>query len=223
MQLARQPIIDIKTKELYAFELLARNKRDLDEFVAPPPNHMFWSVIDKKVLVLAEQFKLNDWHLIVNVSEATLADDGLYQSWADTILKHKQKHKLSIEITEQVTSHTLHNRWLHLKELNVPLVMDDFGDENNTLSRLIKYPWDICKFAIDETNHFNTEKLDGIEYCKRTNIEMIAERIETKEQAFVAAKAGIKLQQGYLWGRPEILHEQLNNENNLFNFVLSPV
>jgi FOG: EAL domain len=223
MQLARQPIIDIETKKLYAFELLARNKPDLDEFVAPPPNHMFWSVIDKKVLVLAEQFKLNDWHLIVNVSEATLADDGLYQSWADTILKHKQKHKLSIEITEQVTSHTLHNRWLHLKELNVPLVMDDFGDENNTLSRLIKYPWDICKFAIDETNHFNTEKLDGIEYCKRTDIEMIAERIETKEQAFVAAKAGIKLQQGYLWGRPEILHEQLNNENNLFNFALSPV
>jgi EAL domain-containing protein (putative c-di-GMP-specific phosphodiesterase class I) len=204
MDIAKQPIIDINSKKLFAYEILARNK-NLHEFTPPPPRHMFWSAIDLQALSMADRLMTDEPHIIINISEPTLADDGLFARWEQAAKSRTRKNTLSVEITEQVTDNTLANRWKQLRALGIKLVMDDFGVEHSTLARLQRYPWDICKFEVDRPDGFSDSQLIGIEKCKELGIEMVAERIENRQQAKAAHDAGLFLQQGFLWAKPEIV------------------
>jgi len=45
--------------------------------------------------------------------------------------------------------------------------------------------------------------IDGL--AQRLDLELIAEGIETHQAAAVLAKIGVRLAQGFLWGRPQPL------------------
>jgi EAL domain-containing protein (putative c-di-GMP-specific phosphodiesterase class I) len=204
MNIATQPIIDISEKSIFAYEVLARNSNK-NEFSPPPPNHIFWGLIDCQALQLADKLLLDKPHIITNISEATLADDRLFAQWSLVARSRMAKNTLSIEITEQVSDHTLAHRWKQLKALGVKIALDDFGQENSSLARLQNYDWDIAKFEVDLPTGFSDYQMVGIEECAGRGITMIAERIENKQQALTAKDAGLILQQGFLWAHPEIV------------------
>lgn len=208
MNIATQPIIDISEKSIFAYEVLARNSNK-NEFSPPPPNHIFWGLIDCQALQLADKLLLDKPHIITNISEATLADDRLFAQWSLVARSRMAKNTLSIEITEQVSDHTLAHRWKQLKSLGVKIALDDFGQENSSLARLQNYDWDIAKFEVDLPTGFSDYQMVGIEECAGRGITMIAERIENKQQALTAKDAGLILQQGFLWARPEIVTAQM--------------
>lgn len=114
MNIATQPIIDISEKTIFAYEVLARNSSK-NEFAPPPPNHIFWGLIDCQALQLADKLLFDKPHIITNISEATLADDRLFAQWSLVARSRMAKNTLSIEITEQVSDNTLAHRW---KQLN---------------------------------------------------------------------------------------------------------
>src|SRR3546814_18335225 len=59
--------------------------------------------------------------------------------------------QLVVEITESITDSLLALRWPVLSQLNrVQYAMDDFGDDYSSMQRLIRYPWDYCKFDRSE-------------------------------------------------------------------------
>lgn len=208
MNIATQPIIDISEKSIFAYEVLARNSNK-NEFSPPPPNHIFWGLIDCQALQLADKLLLDKPHIITNISEATLADDRLFAQWSLVARSRMAKNTLSIEITEQVSDHTLAHRWKQLKSLGVKIALDDFGQENSSLARLQNYDWDIAKFEVDLPTGFSDYQMVGIEECAGRGITMIAERIENKQQALTAKDAGLILQQGFLWAHPEIVTVQM--------------
>lgn len=208
MNIATQPIIDISEKSIFAYEVLARNSNK-NEFSPPPPNHIFWGLIDCQALQLADKLLLDKPHIITNVSEATLADDRLFAQWSLVARSRMAKNTLSIEITEQVSDHTLAHRWKQLKSLGVKIALDDFGQKNSSLARLQNYDWDIAKFEVDLPTGFSDYQMVGIEECAGRGITMIAERIENKQQALTAKDAGLILQQGFLWAHPEIVTVQM--------------
>lgn len=212
MQIAAQPIIDTQNRITYAFEVLSRNTGDT--FTPPPSQHIFWASIDHKALVLAQLHIPAGVHIAVNLSEATLSTGMFFDSWVKCIEAKAKTGKVSVEITEEISDHTLAARWPLLKSLPIKLFLDDFGRENNQLARLQKYDWDAVKFEIeffDGENGLNAIQEEGLKWCKQHGITVIAERIDSPAKANFAQRMGFRLQQGYLFGKPQLVDEELGS------------
>lgn len=209
MQIAKQPIFDITSKVVFAHEILSRNSGDL--FVPPPQQHIFWASIDRKALQLAKQLVAPGTNLFVNVSDSTLSDDVFFARWAEAIVEMAKVSRLTVEVTEQVSDFALNLRWPQLKALPVQLSLDDFAKENNGLARLRRYQWNTVKFEMgmaEDGVGLNSTQLEGLKYCSDMQMTIIAEHVETKEQAALASQLGFKLQQGFLWARPAVIAEK---------------
>jgi len=128
---------------------------------------------------------------------------------------------LEIELTEGILLHDLdHARSTieQLKEIGVSIALDDFGTGYSSLSYLTKFPVDVLK--IDRS--FINNMLDNpkeqaivktiIEMGRHLNMEVLAEGIETEEQAAFLYAHGCHTGQGYLYSRPVPLETLLHTE-----------
>lgn len=149
--------------------------------------------------------------IMINVSEQTLASDEYFAAWMHRVryFVERSTARVCIEITEQVTDQTLVRRWEWLISLGVSLVIDDYGYEYSTFERLKSFPWNACKFDIQRL----TDDRDAITYCLMNDVRVIAEKVETSDQATLAAAAGLTWQQGFLFGKPEALREHSCSTN----------
>jgi len=206
MQIAKQPIFDVTKQTIFAHEILSRNSGD--EFIPPPQQHIFWASIDRKALQLAKQLIAPGCSLFVNVSDSTLSDDIFFVRWAESVIEMAKGCRLTVEVTEQVSDFALKLRWPQLRSLPVQLSLDDFAKENNGLARLHSFDWDVVKFEMgmgDDGLGLNATQHEGLQYCLENQVMIIAEHVESRQQASLALELGFKLQQGFLWAHPLIL------------------
>jgi len=97
---------------------------------------------------------------------------------------------------------------IKLKELGFTIALDDFGTGHSSLSYLKKFPIDRLKidrsFIIDITSSEQDRNITStiIQLAKYLNIEVIAEGVETKEQAYLLHVMGCQVIQGYYFSRP---------------------
>ena len=94
-----------------------------------------------------------------------------------------------------------------LREMGATIAIDDFGTGYSALSYLARFPIDTLK--IDKsfihsatTDHFRTELIKAILSIARClNQEVVAEGVETPEQAEFLAAEGCQLAQGFLFSK----------------------
>ncbi|WP_345994000.1 PAS domain S-box protein [Sulfurimonas sp. HSL-1716] len=150
-------------------------------------------------------------YIAVNVSGRQLAHNNIIE----TIKKALQDADLDpkyieIEITESVImKDELYIDLLNsLKEIGIRLSIDDFGTGYSSLSRLKHLPIDKLKIdqsfvsgiPFDKDDMNITQAIIGL--AKSLNLDVIAEGVETKEQADFLIKEGCKKVQGYLYSLP---------------------
>ena len=127
---------------------------------------------------------------------------------------------LILELTESlyVDRHTAIPETLRdLRRMGVRLAMDDFGTGYSSLANLSRLPLDRLKIDRAFINNICnvTEELaiakTIIAIGKELGLEVVAEGIETGEQAVMLARHGCHLQQGWLFGKalPAAIAEQL--------------
>jgi EAL domain-containing protein (putative c-di-GMP-specific phosphodiesterase class I) len=119
---------------------------------------------------------------------------------------------LKLEITESLLIHNVNDviaKMLELTSLGIHFSLDDFGTGYSSLSHLKRLP--IHELKIDKTfvQDAPTDPDDAalvesvLAVAKHMKISVVAEGVETKEQAaFLNARAEV-LHQGYLYSRPE--------------------
>ena len=125
--------------------------------------------------------------------------------------------RLEIEITETgiisdmaMATHIIRQ----LKALGVCVAMDDFGTGYSSLSTLKSLPFDKIKVDREfvkeiETDHYSEAILKStILLGNSLNIPVLAEGVETLEQANMLTDLGCKSLQGFLFGRP-VTNDQL--------------
>ncbi|MBA3533786.1 MAG: EAL domain-containing protein, partial [Ardenticatenales bacterium] len=118
---------------------------------------------------------------------------------------------LKLEITESVlmedaaaTLETLRR----LKELGVQLSVDDFGTGYSSLSYLKRFPIDMLKIdrsfvqGLEDKSGDRAIVLAIISLAHTLNLEVIAEGVETRQQATILHEMGCKIGQGYYFARP---------------------
>jgi diguanylate cyclase (GGDEF)-like protein len=123
---------------------------------------------------------------------------------------------LMLEITESALlgNNDLTARQLHeLRELGVRLAIDDFGIGYSSLSYLRSLPIDTLKvdrsFVRDLPVNAETASIVTaiLALAKSLRLGVIAEGVETAEQARFLRTLGCELMQGYLFGKPLPLNE----------------
>ena len=103
------------------------------------------------------------------------------------------------------TAITIMNR---LRELGVQLSIDDFGTGYSSLSYLQRLPINYLKIDrsfinLMNSKHENSEIVRAIVMlAKNLNMEVIAEGIETKEQALQLINLNCTFGQGYFYSKP---------------------
>lgn len=210
-----QPIKHVGTGSFIAAEVLARwyekGRMIAPQNIKPPVD---WGRVDIEVARFIENnlplLCRQHCALFINVSEQTLSTNMLFQEWAGIVSRivETRSTKIVIEITEGVEDESLSDRWDALKNLGGEFALDDYGDENSTMTRLSKYSWDYCKFDANRL-HLLVDYL-AIQYCRKNGIKVIAEQIETPLQEQSAKLFGLFLQQGFHHGKPTILDKHMN-------------
>lgn len=136
---------------------------------------------------------------LVDTVRAILAETGCRPEW------------LELEITESLMLEEREDILSALEELcrmGCFVAMDDFGTGHSALGYLAKFPLRILKidksFVRDVcTNRFNTELIKAMAYLAQAlGLEMVAEGVETCEQASLLISLGCRFAQGYLFGKP---------------------
>jgi diguanylate cyclase (GGDEF)-like protein/PAS domain S-box-containing protein len=150
----------------------------------------------------------------VNLSARQVADDTLTgyvaQLLAETGLDQNQ---LGLEITESVLiedTPSAARNLQRLRELGVRILLDDFGTGFSSLSYLRRFPIDALKldrsFVADtagvETDADTTIITAVARLADALGLAIIAEGVETAEQARMLRTLGYPLAQGYLFARP---------------------
>ncbi|MDR5799095.1 MULTISPECIES: bifunctional diguanylate cyclase/phosphodiesterase [Caballeronia] len=220
-----QPIIDPVTHEIVKAEALARwHSQDLGHV---PPDK-FIPVAEENGSIA----QIGDWVLqeacmnaakwsreltspitvSVNVSAKQFDDPTFVDSVFAALETSKlPAHLLELEITERVLisdDETALETISALREIGVGLSLDDFGTGYSSLSYLTKFPLNTIKidraFVRDLEHDEQTQNLTRaiIAMAKSLDLKLIAEGVETQEQADKLVLYGCEYLQGFYFGRP---------------------
>ncbi len=146
----------------------------------------------------------------VNVSVVQFRQEGFVDEVRSVLEATGLKAEyLELEVTESIVADDLdvtRNILGQLKELGIKLAIDDFGTGYSSLAYLTKLPFDTLK--IDQAFVRGTEKHNWAivravtQLARSLGLTIVAEGVETSEQADVLSGIGCQLAQGYFYSRP---------------------
>ena len=215
-----QPIIDLKSGRIRAFEALVRwfhpEKGEMrpDEFI--PVAEETGAIITLGNWVTAQAAKAaaawpEEITIAVNLSPVQIkapgAALGILNALRDARLDPR---RLELEITETVLLDHSQNTAQFINELSnagVRFALDDFGTGYSSLSYLNKYPFSKIKVDRSFVSGINAgKKSDAIiravsGMAATLGMEIVAEGLETIEQVEAVRAAGCTMGQGYYYSR----------------------
>lgn len=212
--IALQPIVYGVTEDRLAHEVLARWL--IDGRILPPgelASPIDWARIDGEIMSLilksVEPLGHITPRLFINLSAETVSSPSAWSSW---LIKLQQvlscaRFSVAIEISEDMNHEQLRAIWPPLKRLRVKMALDDYGRGHSTRARLTHFDWDYCKFEVSSL--YEQDTISGLNFCKHSGIMPIIERVELAVDQNVFSVMGLHWQQGYHYGRPEILKKYL--------------
>ncbi|MCG2582333.1 MAG: EAL domain-containing protein [Marinobacter sp.] len=218
-----QPKVDSKTRELTGVEALLRWEDPERGLVAPGE---FIPLLEETGLIVEvgnwvigrAVADYRDWRtkgiripmVAVNVSPRQLRDKRFVDLIGHAVEEVGEGH-LELEITESVlmedTEGSIKTLGI-LRELGALVAIDDFGTGYSSLSYLSRMP--VTALKIDQSFVFSMTKGPNdlaivtsiISLAHSMNLMVIAEGVETEEQARLLRLLRCDQMQGYLYGRP---------------------
>ena len=224
-----QPIVSWQTNRLSSFEALVRWEHPEfgligpDRFLPVVEDSGMMSRLGETVLreTLAQKMQWAhslpdsaDISVGVNVAERQLLDRSFPHQVASAIeWTGIDPAKVTLEITEDVMIERFDDSLSQLRDLaslGVSLVIDDFGTGRSALAWVKKLDM-VDAIKIDRSfiigipgGHVDMAIIDGIMLmAEALGHKVVAEGVETLEQAQALDSLGVDLMQGYLFARPE--------------------
>ncbi|MGN0483621.1 MAG: putative bifunctional diguanylate cyclase/phosphodiesterase [Lachnospiraceae bacterium] len=145
----------------------------------------------------------------INVSRKHLRDTKFIDVLDGLVAKYDiPRHYLEIEITETVDESGIEKNMNELKQHGYTLLMDDFGSGYSSLNTLKDTKFDIIKmdrmFLNDFISSDRGKKIvkHMVNMTKEIGLDMVAEGVETKEEAEFLRNCGCDTAQGFYYARP---------------------
>lgn len=226
LQLHYQPqVFSAQTQHLYGVEALARWQHPTWGWVPPP---RFIAVAEDAGLIHqltawlieAACAQLSAWraqglsvdHVAVNLSTNNFHDPDFAQQVQATLHKQGLSYgDLMLEITESVmldSSPATLNNLNALHAMGIQLSMDDFGTGYSSLSYLHRLPISELKLDKSFVQDVGTSSAASaltrsvLNIAATLGMTVVAEGVETEQQAQWLAEQGCNVLQGYLFAKP---------------------
>ncbi len=217
--MAFQPIIDVETAEVYAYEALVRptGGGDASDILDRRHGHnryAFDQMCRVKAIELAAQLELDSFLSINFLPNAVYEAAACLERTLDAA-RHASfpLHQLIFEITENEPTRDIHQFkeiFSQHKQNGMITAIDDFGAGHSGLSMLADFQPDIIKIDMELTRNIHTDRVRRsiaraiVSLCRDLNILVIAEGVETVDEAVTLRGLGVSLFQGYLFAKPAV-------------------
>ena len=223
--LAFQPIIAAGTRKVHMYEgllrLLGENDQALSAGHLLPVAEKLGLIrlIDRRVLEMGiDTLEKNpDLRLSLNISGITATDARWFEQIIDYIAEHQDvSDRLTLEITETVALFDLEEivRFIaRLRELGCAVAIDDFGAGYTSFRNLqilnvdmVKLDGSFCE-SLSETpdNQYFVKTL--VDMANRFDLDIVAEWVQSEEDAEMLQSWGVTLLQGNLFGEATLTPE----------------
>lgn len=160
----------------------------------------------------------------VNISREYLKTFDVVSYFVELIKKYDIPiYLLEAEITESVDSEDTSGVVNEMKKVGFTMLMDDFGSGYSSLNMLKTTPFDVLKIDRNFLSEFmESDKgrkiiAHTISMSQDIGLDIIAEGVETNEQAQFLKKCGCDTAQGFYYSRPisaEEFDKRLKKEQN---------
>lgn len=226
--LVYQPVVALDGRHWVGAEALLRWRRKNGEWIAPD---LFIPMAERVGLiqritthVIALFFRdltgvlraFPKFHVSVNFSAADFQDHHL----AD-LIKSKVEHaglsmaNFHVEATERalVNDVSIKRTLVAMRNQGTAVAIDDFGTGYSSLSYLTQLEVDFLKIDKSFVDTIGADAATSqvvnhiIEMAKSLNLQMIAEGVETEEQAEYLRVRGVQYAQGWLFSKPLVLED----------------
>lgn len=154
----------------------------------------------------------HNYSVSINISPKQFYEEGIVEFIDQTMQKYGLVgSQVEIEVTEGLFMEGeafIRQKIEAMKELGVSLAMDDFGTGYSSLQYLRSYPFDTLK--VDRSFVMGLPNSEGdanlvraiIKMGKALGLKIVAEGVESLEQAEFLRREGCDLIQGYLFAKP---------------------
>lgn len=219
-----QPIVDCSTCAVVGAESLLRWNHPTRGLIAPndfiPITEANGTILSIGAWVLDEACvwirrtmdAKKPMPIAVNVSLVQFRSGGFVRSVRESLERSGvSPHLLVLELTESFASVKFDETVAildALKGLGVTLAIDDFGTGYSSLAYLKRFPVDAIKLDRAFVADIATGPLDRaiadtiLRLAEKLDLDVVAEGVETEEQARCMRELGCDRLQGYLFGRP---------------------
>ena len=218
---AFQPIIDIHSHQVHAYEVLGRGSH-------PALEHSPGALFDKAesfsmAVELSELFRIKGLELassfnagvpfFLNIHPEEHKDHERLFGQLTRLRNRFPDLKMVLELHEQVTSdiEQLKNLKQALEGLNIRFAYDDFGAGQTRLIELVEVPADYLKFdmgLVKDIHQATAAHQDMVavlvNQAQKAGSKTLAEGIEVVEELEVCRDLGFDLVQGYYFGKPTL-------------------
>ncbi|HJQ44870.1 MAG TPA: EAL domain-containing protein [Amycolatopsis sp.] len=223
---AYQPVVDLGTASTVGMEALLRWNQPVLGVISPVefiPLAEESDLINKigiqtlrtttRDMARRRQEQGDDLHVAVNLSARQLDDPDLLVTVEHALHSADlPAEALCLEITETTLMRNPADAAVKLqalRSLGVTLAIDDFGTGYASLAQLLRLPLDVLKidrsFVVDLGRSREAEGVVGgiIAMAHAIGLTVIAEGVETAQQAKILRRLACDRAQGYYYGRPE--------------------
>lgn len=230
-----QPIMDMISGRIAGFEALLRwNHPDRgvlspDQFVSMAEETNMIVPLGRFALSMAslqlEQWQMqypseNPLFVSVNVSGRQLKRAG-FAADVEEILNATSlvPQSLKVEVTESLIlddPEIAYAQMQRIKELGAGVALDDFGTGFASLSNLQKYPFDTIKVdrsfvsTMESRNDSSVIVNSIVSLANQLGLSVIAEGLESEEDAILLREMGCRYGQGFVFGAPMTATEAQN-------------
>lgn len=217
--MAFQPIVDVETAAVYAYEALVRpvgggSAADILDRMNGHNRYTFDQMCRVKAIEMAAQLELKGFLSINFLPNAVYEAAACLERTLDAA-RHANfpLHHLIFEITENEPTRDIHQFkeiFSQHKQHGMITAIDDFGAGHSGLSMLADFQPDIIKIDMELTRNIHTDRVRRsiaraiVSLCRDLKISVIAEGVETVEEAVTLRGLGVRLFQGYLFAKPAI-------------------
>lgn len=222
-----QPVVDLSTGAWAGVEALVRWNHpergllppvmflpmaEASGLIVPLGRHVLRSACEQVAAWRREIPAAANLHVAVNVSGRQLSEPDVHDVIAEALTRSGlPAHALTIELTETSLADTAQEVDIALQRiraLGVKLSLDDFGTGYASFSYLQRFQPDVVKIdrcfvaALGRSARDDLLADTLIDLAQRLGCDIVAEGIETAEQAAILTAKGVLHGQGYFYSTP---------------------
>lgn len=219
--LAYQPIVELDGGRLHHYEVLARLPDGASPFEWVTLGESIGmiaafdlTIVRKALADLSDRSAGPDLRLAVNLSAQSLQDEVFLDAMEVLLRQHAAlRPRLSFEVTESAEIRdfkSVDGAIQRLRRQGCEVGLDDFGAGSASFQYLQALEIDFVKIdgayvrAMAESSRDRALIKGMASICSDLGVSLIAEMIETDEQVALLKSMGVKLGQGYRFGKPQI-------------------